>query len=91
MRTPEEYAQINALVQEFAPKVWGGLSGNGSLRINIDTDVDCYGDFDPHKKTEPMVYDKVADAQDWVEYFVRSTISHLINAGKLQLMGEKKE
>lgn len=80
-----EYDRRQQLADEVAEQVWRRLAGNGSLRINIDTDVDCYGDWDPHKPTLPGDYDKVADAQDWVEYFVRSTINRLIETGRLTL------
>lgn len=77
------------LEREIAPKVWLGLSGNGSLRINIDTDVQCYGDWNPYGthslETEE---DRVLYAQSWVAYFVRSTINRLIDRGDLKVPEE---
>jgi tRNA G46 methylase TrmB len=78
-----EHEKRRQLAAEVAEDVWRRLAGNGSLRINIDTDVDCYGQWEPHKKTEPTEYDKVVDAQSWVEYFVRSTINRLMEKGRL--------
>jgi hypothetical protein len=65
----------DALISEIAQEVWRRLAMNGSLKIDIDTDVDCYGLWDPHGEwTED---EQVARAQDWVEYFVRSTLNRL--------------
>lgn len=86
MFNPARYDYANELARKVAPEVWKGLSGNGSLRINIDTDVDCYGDWEPHGHAP---YDspegRVQDAQHWVEYFVFNTINRLINRDLLNV------
>lgn len=80
----------NELEGDIAPKVWNRLAGNGSLRINIDTDVNCYGKWDPHGQADE-IEDKVADAQAWVAYFVRSTINRLIDLDLLNVPDEEKK
>lgn len=80
-------AYSTELEREIAPRVWLGLSGNGSLRINIDTDVQCYGEWAPHRAADE--YNPEAEAQDWVEYFVRSTINRLIDRGDLKVPEEE--
>jgi len=67
---------MESLVQVITDKVWLRLSGNGSLRISIDTDVDCY--TAPEDRDE-----KTLDAYDWVQYFVLSTINRLHEEGRL--------
>lgn len=83
MSTRNDY--ISELVDEVAPEVWHRMAGNGGLRIHIDTDVDCYGEWEPHKPVDPGFYDSLADAQDWVKYFVRSTINRLIDRDLLNV------
>lgn len=85
MATRTEY--VDELSSEIAQEVWRRLSGNGSLRINIDTDVNCYGPWDPHGMTtgEDTHADRVADAQSWVEYFVRSAINRLVDRDLLNV------
>jgi hypothetical protein len=78
------YNARNELAHEIAKEVWRGLSGNGSLHINIDTDVECYGPWEPHGKAP---YDtpegKVQEAQSWLEYFVFNTLRRLDDRGRL--------
>lgn len=62
-------------VDEIFEEVWRGLTGNGSLKINVDTDV--LWAYDPADE-------KFADARHWVKHFVNSTIRHLIKRGRLQ-------
>jgi hypothetical protein len=70
-----------ALSAQVAPEVWKRMAGNGSLKIDIDTDVQCYGPWEPHAN-EPAD-EQVARAQDWVEYIVHSTIRRLVDQGEL--------
>ena len=85
--SPEDRAArgryVNELVGEVAPRVWVGLSGNGSLRIAIDTDVQCYGPWEPHE------CDDLAYAQSWVEYFVRSAVNQLVDRDLLNAPGQE--
>lgn len=84
----ERHEHISELVGEIAPEVWLRLSGNGSLQIAIDTDVQCYGLWDPHGGSLATERDRVREAQDWVEYFVRSTINRLVDMDLLNMPEE---
>jgi len=84
------YEYVNGLAQEIAPQVWKGLAGNGSFRINLDTDVDCYGAWEPHVPDKRDGYDKVRDAQAWVEYFVFNSLNQLAKMDLLSVP-EKEE
>lgn len=81
-------AMVTRLEREVAEEVWRRLSGNGSLKINIDTDVECYGDWEPFEIRKIDDYNNVRDAQSWVAYFVRSTINRLIDSGELKVSDE---
>lgn len=88
MSERERHQYVGELVGEVTSEVWSRLSGNGSLRVNIDTDVDCYGTWAPHSAQHWPAIDHVNEAQDWVEYFVRSTINHLIDKDLLNVPEE---
>lgn len=83
----EHTEYVSELVGQVAPEVWHRAAGNGGLRIHIDTDVDCYGEWEPHKVAPPGFFDSVADAQGWFEYVVRSTINRLIDRDLLKIPG----
>lgn len=77
------------LEREIAPEVWRRLAGNGSLHLNIDTDVQCYGDWEPWGvRSLETEEDRVKDAQSWVSYFVLSTINRLIDKDLLNVPEE---
>lgn len=78
-------AYANALTAEVGPEVWLRLGMNGSLRIDIDTDVQCHGPWEPYGPNGAGTDDtnEVMYAQSWVAYFVRSTIRQLIDKGYL--------
>lgn len=83
---PKRTDYARGLEQEIAPDVWNRLGGNGSLRINIDTDVLwVYGDWNPYGPTKDGEYDVGKDAQNWVSYMVLSTINRLIDRGDLKV------
>ena len=83
MPVAQRHGYATALTDTIAPEVWKRMAGNGSLVIHIDTDVDCYGTWEPHNRQAED--EQVARAQDWVEYFVLSTINRLIDAGELEV------
>lgn len=89
MTTRNDY--INDLVNEIAPKVWLSISGNGSLRINIDTDVQCYGEWEPYGPSGAGTdtTDEVQYAQSWVQLFVRSTVNRLVEKDLLNVPEDK--
>lgn len=66
-------SEPRSLADDLAEKVWRGMSGNGSLKIDIDTDVQCYGPWAPDFKT----IEEPGYAQSWVLHLVRSTLRHL--------------
>lgn len=82
---PKRTDYARGLEQEIAPEVWKRLAGNGSLRINIDTDVNCYGEWEPYGPDKNDGYDDVREAQSWVTYFVRSAVNRLIDRGDLKV------
>jgi hypothetical protein len=61
------------LVERISELVWQGMAGNGTFRLDIDTDVLWAYDEDNVNYVR---------AYDWVRYFVRSTIKHLSEASR---------